>query len=97
MYTILRIEKKETACIDQIYKDDVVSRQSITRREGVALGLNDDAIYVLIEGSEEGVKRAEDICRDRVKILVDKEKEEMYKKFRDLEENSLEGMGSIFG
>ncbi len=97
MYTILKIEKKDSQCIDQIYGDDVVSRQSIIRREGIALGIKDDAMYVLIEGSEEGVKRAEEICKDKGKILKDKEREEIYSKFKELEDQSLEGMGSIFG
>ncbi len=97
MYTILKIEKINSGCIDQIYRDDVVSRQSIIRREGIALGLKDEAVYVLIEGSEEGVKKAEEICKDKVSILKDNEREDIYRKFKELEDQSLEGMGSIFG
>lgn len=97
MYTILKIEKKDSGRIDELYKDDTVSRQSIIRRDGISLELKDDSIYVLIDGSEEAIKKVKEIASTFSKTLERKELEEVYKRFKAQDDKSLEGLGSIFG
>lgn len=97
MYIVIKVDKKNSSRIDELYKEDLVSRQSIVRREGISLGLNDDFIYVLVEGSERGVEKAKEIASDFATIIPQKEMEEIYRRFKEQDESSLEGMGSIFG
>lgn len=97
MYTILKVEKKDSGRIDELYKDDTVSRQSIIRRDGFSLELKDDSIYILVEGSEDAIKKAKEISSTFSKALEGKELEEVYKKFKAQDDKSLEGLGSIFG
>ncbi len=97
MYAVLKVNKKDQSGIDSLYKDDIVSRQSIIKREGISLNLDSDYIYVVIEGSEEGVKRALEIAESFSTKLDNKEMEQIYRKIKEQDENSLEGFGSIFG
>ncbi len=97
MYAIFKVEKKDSAKIDELYTDDIVSRQSIIRRDGISLELKDDSFYVLVEGSEEGIKRAKEIASKFSKVLEGEELNSIYKKFKAQDDKSLEGLGSIFG
>ncbi|MDP8011947.1 MAG: hypothetical protein ACP5F1_00950 [Thermoplasmata archaeon] len=97
MYSIFKVEKKDSQRVDELYKDDVVSRQSIIKRDGISLELKDDNIYVLVEGSEEAIKKAKQIASQFSKVLEGKELEDIYNRFKAQDEKSLEGMGSIFG
>ena len=97
MYIILKVEKNKSKKIEELYKDDIVSRQTIIRREALSLGLNEENIYIQVEGSEEGISRAKEISKDFAIIPSQNEMEKIYKKFKEQDESSLEGMGSIFG
>lgn len=97
MYVVFKVEKKNVPKIDELFKDDIVSRQSIVRRDGISLELNDENLYVLVEGSEEGIKRAKEIASSFSTILEGKDLEEVYKRFKAQDDRSLEGLGSIFG
>jgi len=97
MYAIFKVEKKDSAKIDELYTDDIVSRQSIIRRDGISLELKDDSFYVLVEGSEEGIKRAREIASKFSKVLEGEELDAIYRKFKAQDDKSLEGFGSIFG
>ncbi|MGC8663547.1 MAG: hypothetical protein ACP5SF_03260 [Thermoplasmata archaeon] len=97
MYSIFRVKKSESQKIDELYRDDLVSRQSIIKRDGISLELKDDDIYVLVEGSEEALKKAKEIASKFSTVLEGKEFEEIYRKFKAQDEKSLEGLGSIFG
>ncbi len=97
MYVIFKVDRVKSKEIDLLYKDDIVSRQSVIKREGQSLDLKEDSIYVLVEGSEEGIKRAKEIAEKFASIPEQKEMENIYKKFKEQDESSLEGMGSIFG
>ena len=93
MYAVFKFPKGAKE-IDEIYKDDVVSRQTLIKRDGASLGL-ESAIYVVLEGSEESVKKAREIAGKYE--LSGKEAEEIYKKIKDAENEASLGMGAIFG
>jgi hypothetical protein len=69
MYIIIKVDKKKSSEIDELYRDDIVSRQSIIKREGISLDLKDDSIYILVEGSDEGINRAKEIAGKFGEIL----------------------------
>ena len=98
VYAIFEIKKEDSRKIDEVLKDDVVSRQSITTRDASSLDIDKDVVYVKIEGSEEGVKRAEELFKDiSAKRLSEKEAEEINEKIKAQDESAALGMGNIFG
>lgn len=98
VYAIFEIKRGESKKIDQVLKDDLVSRQSITTRDATALDIEKDVVYVKIEGSEEGVKRAEQLFKEiSAKKLNKKEAEKINEKIMAQDDSAAIGMGNIFG
>jgi hypothetical protein len=96
-YAIFEIEKENAGVVDEIKKDDMVSRQSIWTRDAASLGLEGESIFLKIEGSEEAIERAEEIMGDKAKKVEGEKAEEINAKFVADEEKASEGMGFIFG
>ena len=79
-------------------KDDLVSRQSILNRDASSLSIKKDVTYIKIEGSEDGLKKAEKIAKElKFKKLNKKESEEINIKIKEQEDSAADGMGMIFG
>ena len=53
-----------------VKKDDLVSRSSIAIRSAAALGIEEDGYFIIIDGSEEAIKKAEELL-NRAKADVD--------------------------
>jgi hypothetical protein len=97
VYRIFRIPPGQAAILDALYKDDVVGRQSVTSREARLLGLGGEGTLVLVEGSEVGVKRAEEILKGVGSILSGAEAVTARQAFKAQDEEAASGMGLIFG
>lgn len=98
VYAIFEVKKEDSRKIDEVLKDDLVSRQSITTRDASSLDIDKDAVYVKIEGSEEGVRRAEELFKElSAKKLDEKEAEEINKRMEAQDESAALGLGSVFG
>jgi hypothetical protein len=82
--------------LDGALKDDVVSRQSQKVREAVVMGGSSDTVYVLIEGSTDGVRRAEELLAPVGSRLHGTDAETLYRRFKDEEEAASAGMGLFF-
>ena len=97
-YLIFEVKREDSSKIDQVIKDDTVSRQSITIRDSKSLGVEDvDATYVKIEGSEEGLKKAEELFKEfGIKKLSDKKAREINEKIESQDNSAISGMGAIF-
>lgn len=93
-YAIFSVKKENIGKIDEILKDDVVSRQSIVVRDADALGIEKDAQLILIEGDEKAIKRAEELFEG---IGVKEKDKNIYGKFKEEEKEVAEGVGFIFG
>ncbi|MEF8880070.1 MAG: hypothetical protein V5A64_06750, partial [Candidatus Thermoplasmatota archaeon] len=61
-YVIFEVKTEDTSKIKKLSDDDLISRQSILTRDASSLGLEGDVSYLKVEGSEEGVKKAENIA-----------------------------------
>lgn len=91
-HVVFRVKKEEKSRIDEALKVDIISRQSITVRDGEGLGL-DSHTYVLIEGSDEAIeeaKKAFDFAD------IPDNSEEIYQKIKEQEDDAASGMGLIF-
>ena len=96
-YVIFEIKTEDAAKINQIIKEDIVSRQSILTRDSSSLNLDGDFLYLKIEGSQEGLNKAEEIAKDlEIKKLDDAKAEEVNEKIKQQEDEAASGMGMIF-
>ena len=96
-YVIYEIKSDEIGKINQIIKDDLVSRQSILTRDANSLNLKGDSSYLKIEGSQEGLKRAEELAKEiKVKKVDKKKAKEINDKILEQEDSAATGMGMIF-
>jgi len=96
-YAIFSVEKSQASKINKILKDDLVSRQSIAVRDASALNIDKDVRYVLIEGTEEALKRAEELFADAGKKENEEEAKNIYNKIKSEEGDVAQGVGMIFG
>ena len=97
-YVIFEVKTEEVGKINQMLKDDLVSRQSILTRDASSLSIDKDVSYVKIEGSKEGLKKAGEIAKDlKFKKLSKKKAGEVNKKIEEQEDSAADGMGMIFG
>ena len=96
-YVIFEIKTEDAGKINQIIKEDIVSRQSILTRDSSSLNFDGDFLYLKIEGSQEGLKKAEEIADDlEIKKLADDKAKEVNEKIKQQEDEAASGMGMIF-
>lgn len=97
MYRVFRIPPTKAAAIDAVYQDNLAGRQSITVRDARTLGVGGEGSLVLVEGSGEGVARAEALLKDHATVLAGAEAEKAYQAFRSQDDEAASGMGLVFG
>ncbi len=93
MYAVFKFPKGAKE-IEEMYRDDTISRQTIIKRDGASLGL-DESLYVVVEGSEDALKRARELAGKFE--LQGSDAENIYTKIKDAEDAASFGMGAIFG
>ena len=97
VYVIFEVKTEDVGKINKLLKDDIVSRQSILTRDSSSLDIDGDFSYVKIEGSEEGIKKAEEIAKELdFKKLDEKKAKEVDDKIKEQEDSAASGMGMIF-
>jgi len=97
VYRVFRVPAAHASLADVVWKDDLVSRQSITSRDAKSLGLPGDDRYVLVEGSDAGIASATELLKGLAHALPGAEAERVYRRFRAQDEEAASGMGLIFG
>lgn len=97
-YVIFEVKSENISKINDLLKDDLVSRQSILTRDSSSLNIDKNVSYLKIAGSNEGIKKAEELAKDlEFKKLSKKDAEEIDKKIEEQENSAADGMGMIFG
>ncbi len=94
LYSVPTSKKAE---LDAALQDDVVSRQSQKVRAASALGGPVDRTLVLVEGSPDGVRRAETLLAPLGEKPSAEEATRLYAQFKDEEDAASAGMGLFFG
>lgn len=98
VYIIFEVKKEQLGKINEMLKDDTVNRQSILTRDASSIGIDKDVSYLKIEGSEEGLKRAEELAKEyEFTKLSDANAENVNDKIKEQEDQAADGMGMIFG
>ena len=96
-YVIFEVKPENVGKINNVVKDDLVSRQSILTRDANSLGLDSDCSYLKIEGSKEGLKRAEELAKEqKFKKLDEKKAKKINETILEQEDSAASGMGMIF-
>ena len=96
-YVIFEVETGNAGKINKVTDDDLVGRQSILTRDASSLDIDKDVMYFKIEGSKEGIQKAEELAEEQgFKKLDEKEAEKVNKKIKEQEDSAASGMGMIF-
>ncbi len=91
------MKSEDVGKINTLAKDDLISRQSILTRDASSLDLDKDVSYVKIEGSDDGIKRANELAKElKFKKLATKKAEKVNEKIKEQEDSAASGMGMIF-
>lgn len=97
MFVIFEIKSEDAGKINNIISDDIVSRQSILTRDSSSLNIEGKFLYLKIEGTDEGVKRAEELAKElEIKKMNAKKAEKINEKIQTQEDSAASGMGMIF-
>ena len=88
-------EGEKSKAEDLLRKDDLIGRQSITVRSAVSMNLEKEGYFIIINGSEESIKKAEELIGSFAKKYGKKEK--VLEKIREEEDSAAEGLGAILG
>jgi Mg/Co/Ni transporter MgtE len=96
-YVIFEVKSTEAGKIQTMLQDDIVNRQSIVIRDANSLEIKEAVSYLKVEGSAEGLKRAEELAKELgMKKLPDKKAKKIDKKIKEQEDSAATGMGMIF-
>lgn len=96
-YVVYRVLPKDSRRLEQVLKDDLVSRQSIVTRDARSLGARGEGTLVLIEGQERALRRAEELLAGVGEKLLGREAEEVHELFRREADDVASGVGFVFG
>ncbi len=97
VYIIFEVKNEDAGKINKLTADDLVSRQSILTRDAGSLELEGDVLYVKVEGSDDGLKRAQEIAKEEgFKKLDESEASKVNEKIEEQEDDAASGMGMIF-
>lgn len=96
-YVIFEVKSEDAGKINELIKDDLVSRQSILTRDSSSLDIKGDVLFLKIEGSKEGINKAKELAKEYAfKVLDEKKAKEVDEKIKEQEDSAASGMGMIF-
>ena len=97
MFKVFSVLATKKAHKDEVLKDDLVSRQSISERDSDALGFPGLGTLVLIEGDDKALARAATLFKGIAEELLPDKAAAVRQKIRDQEDDVAAGVGLIFG
>jgi hypothetical protein len=96
-YVIFEVKSAEAGKIQTMLQDEIVNRQSIVIRDANSLDVKGSVSFLKVEGSAEGLKRAEELAKELgMKKLPDKKAKKIEDKIKEQEDSAATGMGMIF-
>lgn len=95
-WTIFRVPSARKAELDGALADDLVARQSRKIRDAATLGGPAGELFVLIDGTPEGVARAETVLGPVGTKLAGADAEKLYAQLAEEDQASAAGMGLLF-
>ena len=95
-WILYRVPTAKKTELDAALADDQVSRQSQKVRDAASVGGPSGELYVLIEGAEPAIRRADELLATVGTKLPASEGEALYRKLKDEDEAAAAGMGLFF-
>lgn len=95
-WIIFEVPNDRRAKLDEVLRDDLISRQSHKLRDAATVGGRSGHLVLQIEGSPEAVARAEAMLKEIGTPLPTKEAEALRARFQAEDEASSSGMGLFF-
>ncbi len=96
MEIVLKFEAKNLNKIkDFLFKDDSVSRASMTFKDGSFVG--EQGYYCYMSGRDDQCQKAVELTKELAKEISGAEKEKVISAIKEEENRAIEGMGGIFG
>jgi hypothetical protein len=95
-WTLFAIASAQRTALDNVLKDDLISRQSQKVRDASTLGGPADTLYVLVEGSQDAVRRVDELLGPVGRHLTGEDAQGLYRRFKEEEEAASAGMGLFF-
>jgi hypothetical protein len=95
-WTLYRVPTAHKTELDQILAEDQVSRQSHKIRDAATAGGPAGELYVLIEGRDDAVARADELLAKIGTKLPPADGEKLYRGFKEEDESAAAGMGLFF-
>ena len=95
-WTMFSAPSEKRAELEGALRDDLVSRQSQKLRDAGTMGGPTGQTYVLVEGTPDGVKKAEELLGKIGTKLPTADAETLYHRFKEEEDAASAGMGLFF-
>jgi hypothetical protein len=95
-WTLYLVPTAKRTELDEVLKDDQLSRQSQKIRDAATAGGPSGELYVLLEGGADAMKHADTLIGPVGKKLAGADGEAVYKKLKDEEDAASAGMGLFF-
>jgi len=95
-WTLFEVPQSRRTELDELLKDDQISRQSHKLRDAATFGRPSGALLVLIEGAAEAVALAEQRLQKVGTALPKADAERVYRALRDEDDSASAGMGLFF-
>lgn len=97
MKMVFHVSPENDGKVNETLKEDPFSRQSITSKNCESLGFDKKGKFILMEGDEEVLKKAEEELGDSIEKVGEEERKRVIEKIKESEDQALEGFGNIIG
>lgn len=95
-WTIFQVPTDRRAKLDEVLRDDIVARQSHKLRDAATLGGPAGQLFIQVDGSPDGVAKAETLLKEIGTKLPPKEGEALRTRLQEEDEAASTGMGLFF-
>src|SRR5579862_1018641 len=95
-FTIFSVPSAKKGELDAVLADDELSRQSHRVRDAASAGGPAGSLYVMVEGSDPAIGRANELLTKVGEKLPAADAEALRRKFQDEDDSAAAGMGLFF-